>query len=96
MASSNLNTFDKDVTAAATAEVLISTREEVRSAVITAKAANTGTIGIRDAVGGVDGLFLSAGQSFEINAETYDTFDLNAIWLKASVDGEGVIVLWEA
>ena len=95
MASSNFTTFQKTVAAAGTAEVLVASRTEVRSAVIQALSTNTGTVHLRDAASGADGVLLNAEQTFEISAETYDTFDLAAIFIKVSVNGEGVSVTHE-
>ncbi len=95
MASSNFTTFEKTVTSSGTAEVLVASRTEIRSAAIQALPANTGTVHLRDAAAGADGVRLTAGQTFEISAETYDTFDLAAIFIKVSVNGEGVSVTHE-
>ena len=96
MAFSNPIIFEKVVTLAVTAERLIDVRTEVRNAIIQAKPGNSGTVNIRTEVAGLDFGNLQPGQTMDISAEAEDTFDLNSLFIKVSLDGEGVDVFHEA
>ena len=93
--SSNFTTFVKAVSSAGTAEVLVSVRTEVRSATIQADGSNTGSVTLRDAVAGADGIALKPLEVFTISAETYDTFDLRSLWIKVATNGDKVNVTYE-
>lgn len=96
MAFSNPIIFEKVVTLAVTAEQLITTRTEVRNAIIQAKPGNSGTVNIRTEVGGLDFGNLQPGQTFDVSGLAVDTFDLSSLFIKVSLDGEGVDVFHEA
>lgn len=96
MAFSNPIIFEKVVTLAATAEVLTPIRREARNAIIQAKPGNSGTVNIRTEEAGLDFGNLQPGQTMDVGGEAEDTFDLNSLFIKVSLDGEGVDVFYEA
>jgi hypothetical protein len=96
MASSTVykefSTFDKDVAAAATPEVLFSTRTPVSMLQIQAKTTNTSTVTIQASTSGSgEGITLSAGEVLNLDFDTIKkNFNADAIYIEVAVDGEGV------
>ena len=91
--------FKKAVTTAGTRTALQSSVLQVHTAIIKANAANTGVIYVGDSsVASTNGYELSAGEGVAIPLmlmpQTGSAVDLSAIYIDASVSGEGVSVAY--
>jgi hypothetical protein len=88
---SNLDSGQKNVTVAGTAERLSSTSVPILSVTVKAKRANTGDnvyVGTTD-VSSSEGFILAKGDSVSINID-----DLNKVWLDVDTSGDGVSFLY--
>lgn len=97
--SLKVTTFVKNVTTAGTKVQLSTTKIDASSIIIRAKLANTGIIYVGDSTSAsaAAGMPLQAGESNELTAPPTTRgallrFNLQNIYIDASVNGEGVIV----
>ena len=85
-ALSNVQSGQKDVTTAGTAEALTSTSTTCRAVAIKAKSTNTGNIYVGNSgVTSSNGFILRGSESI-----TLDIDDVSKVYIDASVSGEGV------
>lgn len=87
--------FKKNVAAGGTPERLSATELKVRSAVVRARSTNTGRVavgnsGVRAALASENAAYLNAGE-----VQVLGPCDLNAWFVDAAVNGEGVLVTAE-
>lgn len=82
--------FQKTVAASATPEALGASSYKIMSGTIQALSANTGTITLIQK-GGTYGIVLDAGKAYNLALSGIDgVYDLSQVYLKASVNGEGI------